>query len=170
MPLPNMVDLEMGPLELSEERGPSEEREKSEIINELRAELADKDKQLVEKENQLVEKDKQLAEMKAEKEKQLAENEKQLVEKDNQLAEKDKQLAENDKQLAEKDQLAELNTENDQLAERLVEFIHNFQQTSVKGNYMQKICALTNIRAAIDLSERENCGQSIGLTAIHRHG
>ena len=56
VPLPQEEDLEIGPLELSEKRGPYE------IINQLREQLADKDIQLADMHTQLAHKDNQLLE------------------------------------------------------------------------------------------------------------
>ena len=120
-PLPQEEDLEMGRLELSEDRGPSndEESEQSEIINRLKEKLAEKEKELAEKDNQLAERDEQ-----------LAEKNKKLTKKENKLAKNEKQLE-------------ELNAEKE---DQLVEFkillegnIAHILQTSLKGNYMQKL-------------------------------
>ena len=125
-PLPEEEDLEMGRLELSEDRGPSnvEESEPHETINRLREKLAEKDKQLLEL----------------------------TAQKDNHLEEKEKELAENEDKLAER--LIELkgnfseeialywsynSTKIAQLEANFSKEIDQIQQSLLKGNYMQKI-------------------------------
>jgi hypothetical protein len=71
----------------------------NEEIQQVQAELIQKDKLLAEKEKQVSEKEKLLAE----KDRQLMDKDKQSAEKDKQAAEKDKRVAEKNRQLTEKD-------------------------------------------------------------------